>query len=128
LPPGPEPLAAAGRGTRVAERERRALAPQLVLGTDGWALITLDTACGAVRAVDPDYATARHCNASVTAFVSSLELFAGWLPGLRGLDPEAAGSAVADLQRGLAALDPEVFADPENWWAVIVEQLWDGLL
>ncbi|MER7702924.1 SUKH-4 family immunity protein [Kitasatospora sp. NPDC097605] len=128
LPPVADHLAAAGRGTRVAERERRTLAPQLVLGTDGWALITLDTACGAVRAVDPDYATARHCNASLTAFVSSLELFAGWLPGLRGLDREAAGAAVAELQRGLAAVDPEVFADPENWWAVVVEQLWDGLL
>ncbi|WP_380278444.1 SUKH-4 family immunity protein [Kitasatospora purpeofusca] len=128
LPPVADHLAAAGRGTRVAERERRALAPQVVLGTDGWALITLDTACGAVRAVDPDYATARHCNASLTAFVSSLALFAGWLPGLRGLDPEAAGAAVAELQRALAAVDPEVFADPENWWAVVVEQLWDGLL
>ncbi|MFE7560353.1 SUKH-4 family immunity protein [Kitasatospora sp. NPDC057500] len=128
LPPVADHLAAAGRGTRVAGRERRALAPQSVLGTDGWALITLDTACGAVRAVDPDYATARHCNATVTAFVSSLELFAGWLPGLRGLGPQDAGAAVAALQFGLAALDPEVFADPENWWAVIVEQLWDGLL
>ncbi|MET8697471.1 SUKH-4 family immunity protein [Kitasatospora sp. NPDC004723] len=128
LPPVADHLAAAGRGTRVAERERRALAPQVVLGTDGWALITLDTACGAVRAVDPDDATARHCNASVTAFVRSLDLFAGRLPGLRGLDPEAAGAAVAELQRGLAAVDPEVFADPENWWAVVVEQLWDGLL
>ncbi|MER5350229.1 SUKH-4 family immunity protein [Kitasatospora sp. NPDC002551] len=128
LPPLADHLAAAGRGTRVAERERRALAPQLVLGTDGWALITLDTACGAVRAVDPDDATARHCNASLTAFVRSLALFAGRLPGLRGLDPQAAGAAVAELQNGLAALDPEVFADPENWWAVVVEQLWDGLL
>ncbi|MFF7457646.1 SUKH-4 family immunity protein [Kitasatospora sp. NPDC008115] len=128
LPPVADHLAAAGRGTRVAERERRALAPQLVLGTDGWALITLDTACGAVRAVDPDHATARHCNASVTAFVRSLELFAGWLPGLRGLGPQDAGAAVAALQLGLAALDPEAFADPENWWAVVVEQLWDGLL
>ncbi|MFF2349998.1 SUKH-4 family immunity protein [Kitasatospora sp. NPDC058115] len=128
LPPLADHLAAVGRGTRVAERERRALAPQVVLGTDGWALITLDTACGAVRAVDPDHATARHCNASAAAFVSSLDVFAGRLPGLRGLGPEAAGAAVADLQDALAAVDPEVFADPENWWAVIVEQLWDGLL
>ncbi|MFJ9946836.1 SUKH-4 family immunity protein [Kitasatospora sp. NPDC091207] len=128
LPSAAAHLADTGRGTRVAERERLALAPQLLLGTDGWALITLDTACGAVRAVDPDYATARHCNAGPAAFVRSLALFARRLPGLPGLDPRAAGAAVADLQRGLAAIDPTVFDDPENWWAVIVEQLWDGLL
>ncbi|MFJ6134705.1 SUKH-4 family immunity protein [Kitasatospora sp. NPDC092286] len=128
LPPLAAHLADAGRGTRIADRERRALAPQLLLGTDGWALITVDTARGAVRAVDPDYATARHCNDGPAAFVRCLELFAGRLPGLRGPDRRAAGTAVADLQRGLAAIDPTVFDDPENWWAVIVEQLWDGLL
>ncbi|MGW4893019.1 SUKH-4 family immunity protein [Kitasatospora sp. NPDC004240] len=117
-----------GRGTRIAERERRALVPQLLLGTDGWSLITLDTARGAVRAVDPDYATARHCNADPAAFVRSLELFARHRPALRGAAPETAGPLVAALQRELAAIDPTVFDDPENWWAVIVEQLWDGLL
>ncbi|MFB7615366.1 SUKH-4 family immunity protein [Kitasatospora sp. NPDC056181] len=121
-------LAEEGRGTRVAEREWLALAPQLLLGTDGWALVTVDTACGAVRAVDPDYATARHCNDGPASFVRCLALFAERLPGLRGLDPSAAGAAVDALQRGLAAIDPTVFDDPENWWAVIVEQLWDGLL
>ncbi|MBV2154596.1 SUKH-4 family immunity protein [Kitasatospora sp. SUK 42] len=128
LPPLGAHLAALGRGTRVAERERSALAGQLVLGTDGWAAITLDTADGAVRAVDPDYATARHCNADLRSFVRCLELFAGWWPALRGLDPAAAGGAVGALQRGLAELDGTVFGDPESWWAVVVEQLWDGLL
>ncbi|MFB7904907.1 SUKH-4 family immunity protein [Kitasatospora sp. NPDC056076] len=128
LPPLAPYLAALGRGTRAAERERTAAAGQLVLGTDGWALITLDPADGAVRAVDPDDATARHCNADLRAFVRCLELFAGWWPTLRGLDPAAAGTAVDALQRGLAELDGTVYGDPENWWAVIVEQLWDGLL
>ncbi|MBO1418364.1 SUKH-4 family immunity protein, partial [Streptomyces sp. FH025] len=109
-------------------RERSALPGRLVLGTDGWAVIALDSADGAVRAVDPDYATARHCNADLRAFVRCLELFAGWWPALRGLDPAAAGGAVEALQRGLVELDGTVFGDPENWWAVIVEQLWDGLL
>ncbi|MER7672105.1 SUKH-4 family immunity protein [Kitasatospora sp. NPDC096128] len=128
LPPLAPYLAALGRGTRAAGRERSAPAGQLVLGTDGWALIALDRAEGAVRAVDPDYATARHCNADLRAFVRCLELFAGWWPTLRGLDPAAAGPAVDALQRGLAELDGTVYGDPENWWAVIVEQLWDGLL
>jgi hypothetical protein len=128
LPPLPAHLAALGRGTRVAERERSALAGQLLLGTDGWALVALDPADGAVRAVDPDYATARHCNADLRAFVRCLEVFAGWWPAPRGLDRAAAGAAVDGLQRALVEVDGTVFADPENWWAVIVEQLWDGLL
>ncbi|MGW3040686.1 SUKH-4 family immunity protein [Kitasatospora sp. NPDC001159] len=128
LPPLAAHLASLGRGTRMAERERLALGGQLVLGTDGWAAVTLDTRLGTVQAVDPDYATARHCNADLRAFVRCLELFAGWWPTLRGLDPAAAGEAVDALQRGLAELDGTVYGDPENWWAVVVEQLWDGLL
>ncbi|MFJ8470469.1 SUKH-4 family immunity protein [Kitasatospora sp. NPDC094011] len=128
LPPLAAHLAALGRGDRAAERERPALAGQSVLGTDGWALITLDSSRGTVRAVDPDYATARHCNADLRSFLRCLELFAGWWPTLRGLDPVAAGAAVDALQRGLAELDGTLYGDPENWWAVIVEQLWDGLL
>ncbi|GAA2979389.1 hypothetical protein GCM10010519_12720 [Streptomyces lactacystinicus] len=128
LPPLAAWLAESGRGTRAAERERLALAGQLVLGTDGWALLALGPVDGAVRAVDPDYATVRHCNESLRAFVRCLEVFADWWPALRGLDPVAAGGAVDALQRALAEVDGTVFADPENWWAVIVEQLWDGLL
>ncbi|MFD8752073.1 SUKH-4 family immunity protein [Kitasatospora sp. NPDC059577] len=128
LPPLAGYLDDLGRGTRVAERERSALAGQLVLGTDGWAPVALDATDGTVRAVDPDRATARHCNADLRAFVRCPEVFAGWWPGLRGLDPVAAGGAVDGLQRALAEVDGTVFADPENWWAVIVEQLWDGLL
>ncbi|MGW6916722.1 SUKH-4 family immunity protein, partial [Kitasatospora sp. NPDC054939] len=128
LPPVAEHLARLGRGTRAAERERRALVPQLLLGTDGWALITVDTAQGAVRAVEPDYATARHCNADPTAFVRCLAVFADRRPALAGQPPHAAGALLAELQRELAAIDGTVFDDPENWWAVIVEQLWDGLL
>ncbi|MFI6446287.1 SUKH-4 family immunity protein [Kitasatospora sp. NPDC050543] len=117
-----------GRGTRATVRARQQLLSQLLLGTDGWSLITVDTAQGQVRAVDPDYLTARHCNGDLTAFIRCLALFADRFPRLRGLTPQAAGAAVAELQQGLAALDPTALGDPENWWAVIVEQLWDGLL
>ncbi|MFF2143415.1 SUKH-4 family immunity protein [Kitasatospora sp. NPDC058190] len=128
LPPLIAHLAALGGGTRAAERERLAFAGQLVLGSDGWAVITLDAERGTVRAVDPDYGTARHCNADLRSFVRCLEVFAGWWQALRGLDPAAAGAAVDALQRALAELDGTVYDDPENWWAVVVEQLWDGLL
>ncbi|MFC9329693.1 SUKH-4 family immunity protein [Kitasatospora sp. NPDC057015] len=128
LPPVAEHLAELGRGTLATVRAGRELVSQLLIGTDGWSLITVDTARGVVRAVDPDHATARHCNADLTAFVRCLALFADWLPRVRGLHPYAAGQAVAELQWGLAALDRTVFEDPESWWGVLVEQFWDGLL
>ncbi|MDH6576753.1 SUKH-4 family immunity protein [Kitasatospora sp. MAP5-34] len=113
---------------RATEHARQSLLGQHVIGTDGWALITVDAARGQVRAIDPYDATARYCNADVTAFTRCLALLADRLPRLRDLHPYAAGPAVAELQWALAGLDRTVFGDPENWWAVIVEQLWHGLL
>ncbi|GAA2129371.1 hypothetical protein GCM10009760_00560 [Kitasatospora kazusensis] len=107
---------------------RQQLLGQYVIGGDGWALLTVDAARGRVRAIDPHDATARYCNADLTAFTRCLALFADRLPRLRDLHPYAAGPAVAELQWALAGLDRTVFGDPENWWAVIVEQLWHGLL
>ncbi|MEU9130182.1 SUKH-4 family immunity protein [Kitasatospora sp. NPDC048540] len=121
-------LAGLGRGARATAAARQGLLGQVLIGTDGWALITVDTAQGRVRAVDPDLATARYCNADLTAFTRCLALLADRLPRLRGLDAQSAGPAVAEFQWALATLDRTVFDDPENWWSVIVEQLWHGQL
>ncbi|MEV4614134.1 SUKH-4 family immunity protein [Kitasatospora sp. NPDC049258] len=121
-------LAAAGRGEGATAAARQALLGQVLLGTDGWSLLTVDTARGRVRAIDPDHAGARYCNADLTAFTRCLALLADRLPRLRGLDPQTAGPAVAEFQWALATLDRTVFDDPENWWAVVVEQLWHGQL
>ncbi|MDH6127894.1 SUKH-4 family immunity protein [Kitasatospora sp. GP82] len=130
-------LDATGRGSRVPDQAREVLAEYVLLGTDGHALIAVQcgdggsgTGAGVGRlwAVDPDNGTGRYLNADVSCYVRCLALFAARRPALRGLDPYAAGAAVDALQRELAALDGTVFGDPENWWAVIVEQLWDGLL
>ncbi|GAA2231548.1 hypothetical protein GCM10010430_09810 [Kitasatospora cystarginea] len=128
LPDAADHLAELGRGLRAAEAARRNLLGQRVVGTDGWALMTVDSAQGRVRAIDPDSASARHCNTDLTAFIRSLALLADFLPRLSGLPPYAAGPVVAELQWGLAAMDRTVFTDPENWWSVVVEQLWHGVL
>ncbi|MER5640831.1 SUKH-4 family immunity protein [Kitasatospora sp. NPDC002227] len=128
LPEATAHLAEGGGGGRATQAAWSALLGHHVIGTDGWAQLTVDAAAGRLHAVDPQDATARYVNADLTAFVRCLALFAERLPRLAGLHPYAAGPAVAELQWGLAGLDRTVFADPENWWAVIVEQLWDGLL
>lgn len=44
-----------------------------------------------------------------------------------GLTQEQAGRWTVDFQAQLASLDPAALASPENWWAVLLEQMWDGL-
>ncbi|MFD0573402.1 SUKH-4 family immunity protein [Kitasatospora gansuensis] len=83
---------------------------------------------GRLWAVDPDNGSGRYLNADLSAYLRCLALLAERRPTLRGLAPQEAATVVEALQRELAALDGTVFEDPENWWAVIVEQLWDGLL
>ncbi|MFD8599251.1 SUKH-4 family immunity protein [Kitasatospora sp. NPDC059646] len=137
LPDVAEHLAATGRGARVPERTRAVLADYRVLGDDGRALVAVQcgdggtgtgAGVGRIWAVDPDTGSGRYLNTGLAAYLRCLSLLAARHPALRGLDPQAAGLAVEAFQRELAALDGTVFGDPENWWAVVVEQLWDGLL
>ncbi|WP_371501671.1 SUKH-4 family immunity protein [Kitasatospora sp. NBC_00374] len=130
-------LAATGGGERVPEQARALLAEYVLLGSDGHALIAVQcgdggtstgSGVGRVWAVDPDNGSGRYLNADLSSYIRSLALLAARRPALRGLDPYAAGTAVDALQRELAALDGTVFGDPENWWAVVVEQMWDALL
>ncbi|MCZ0971137.1 hypothetical protein O1L55_05750, partial [Streptomyces albulus] len=46
---------------------------------------------------------------------------------LAGLDPYAAGAAVAAFQEQLVALDAWSLDDPDNWWSLVTEQMWHGL-
>jgi hypothetical protein len=67
-------------------------------------------------------------NASLPQFARCLALL-GKMWRLRyGLTPDQAGRWTTDFQAQLAALDPQAVADPESWWSVLLEQMWDGLL
>ncbi|MFZ3473275.1 SUKH-4 family immunity protein [Streptomyces sp. 4.24] len=49
-------------------------------------------------------------------------------PLRQGLTPEQAGRWAGDFQAALVELDPPALASPENWWSLLLEQMWDGLL
>ncbi|MDX6348895.1 MAG: hypothetical protein QOF84_3685 [Streptomyces sp.] len=67
-------------------------------------------------------------NSSLPEFARCLALL-GRMWRLRlGLTPDQAGRWTVDFQNQLAALDPAAIASPDHWWAVLVEQMWDGLL
>ncbi|MFG3191677.1 SUKH-4 family immunity protein [Streptomyces omiyaensis] len=67
-------------------------------------------------------------NTGLPEFTRSMALL-GRMWRLRfGLTPEQAGRWTVDFQAQLAMLDPAALASPENWWSVLLEQMWDGLL
>ncbi|MER7519009.1 SUKH-4 family immunity protein [Streptomyces sp. NPDC126499] len=67
-------------------------------------------------------------NTGLPEFVRCLALL-GRMWRLRfGLNPEQAGRWTVDFQAQLAMLDPAALSSPENWWSVLLEQMWDGLL
>jgi hypothetical protein len=67
-------------------------------------------------------------NSSLPEFARCMALL-GRMWRLRiGLTPEQAGRWTVDFQAQLAAQDPAAIASPDNWWSVLVEQMWDGLL
>ncbi|MGV4923307.1 SUKH-4 family immunity protein [Streptomyces sp. BHT-5-2] len=67
-------------------------------------------------------------NTGLPEFVRCLAML-GRMWRLRyGLTPEQAGRWTVDFQAQLVALDPAALGSPETWWAVLLEQMWDGLL
>ncbi len=71
---------------------------------------------------------AQYVNNSLPEFARCLALL-GRMWRLRlGLTPDQAGRWTVDFQAQLAALDPTALAAPDHWWAVLLEQMWDGLL
>ncbi|SFC14826.1 SUKH-4 family immunity protein [Streptomyces aidingensis] len=67
-------------------------------------------------------------NASVPQFARSMALLGRMWPLRYGLNPEQAGRWTTDFQNQLGSLDAQAVADPESWWSVLLEQMWDGLL
>ncbi|OKI07132.1 hypothetical protein A6A06_36125 [Streptomyces sp. CB02923] len=122
-------------GTEASEGTLGNLAGHVRLGTDGAYLITVQCTApeesraliGAVWAVQPSSGGGRFVNASLAAFLRSLVLLAATRRQIRGMDPRAAGAAVAAFQEQLVAIDGWSLDSDKNWWSLIVEQMWHGL-
>jgi hypothetical protein len=106
----------------------------LVLGTDFGRQLCVQYGTAYVVAVPLESgpggvpAPPQFVNASVPQFARCMALL-GRMWRLRyGLNPEQAGRWTTDFQAQLASLDPQAVADPESWWSVLLEQMWDGLL
>ncbi|KJS58628.1 hypothetical protein VM95_32230 [Streptomyces rubellomurinus] len=102
----------------------------LVLGNDYGRQLCVQYGTAHVVAVDIEGTgqQPRFVNSGVPEFVRALALL-GRMWRLRyGLTPDQAGRWTTDFQAQLAAIDPAALQDADTWWAVLLEQFWDGLL
>jgi hypothetical protein len=110
-------------GRRVVEPHTREWAR---IGTDGGAEICADSD-GAVHAVFLALAEpARFVNASTEAFTKSLDALDRALSAILGTDePQTASTAFRELEEQLRQFDPEAFAERENWWPLVLDDIRD---
>ena len=122
-------------GTEAREQTLTTLAGYVRLGTDG--LYTLAVQCtapeqnqslvGTVWAVQPSSGGGRFVNRTLSAYLRSLALLVTTRQQMQGMDPYAAGAAVAAFQEQIAAIDSWALDDDGNWWSLVIEQMWHGL-
>ncbi|MBF9067793.1 SUKH-4 family immunity protein [Streptacidiphilus fuscans] len=112
-------------------------ASYLVLGNDYGRQLCVQYGTNAVVAVDlgspgqpagPEASQPRFVNSGVTEFVRSLAVLGRLWRFRYGLTQEQAGHWTTDFQNELLTVDPAALSSPENWWSVVLEQFWDGLL
>ncbi|WP_330339521.1 SUKH-4 family immunity protein [Streptomyces sp. NBC_00557] len=106
----------------------------LVMGTDFGKAICVQYGTASIVAVPVEAGPGgapvppQFVNTGLPEFARCLALL-GRMWRLRfGLNQEQAGRWTVDFQAQLAALDPAALGSPENWWSVLLEQMWDGLL
>jgi hypothetical protein len=95
-----------------------------VIGNDGGGRLELDG--DRIFSRDPaGQLPTRFVNSSLQQLRSCIDAHRVYADTVRADDDGAAAAVFAAAIRGI---DAECFADPENWWAVVVEQTRDGLL
>ncbi|MFI9082007.1 SUKH-4 family immunity protein [Streptomyces sioyaensis] len=122
-------------GTQAREQTPATLTGYVRIGTDG--LYTLAVQCvapeknqnllGTVWAVQPASGGGRFVNRTLSAYLRSLALLVTTRRQMPGMDPYAAGAAVAAFQEQIAPIDSWALDDDGNWWSLIIEQMWHGL-
>jgi hypothetical protein len=98
--------------------------PWLRLGTDQGAQLAAD-ADGAVHALLPkSWGPARLVSQSIEQFAAGLAMLDRYLPLLAAAaQSEQIGPLWSKLRDALAYIEPDAQADPECWWALVLEDI-----
>ncbi len=116
-----------GTGAQLSPAAANTLATHTRIGTDGMFVITVQRDSGQVWAAMPLDGTLQYVNSSVAAFAYSLATLYATRSHMVDATPYTAGNIVADLQTRLLTIDPNALSEPDNWWSLIIEQMWHGL-
>lgn len=116
-----------GTGVQLSPDAANTLATHTRIGTDGMFVITVQRDSGQVWAALPLDGSLQYVNSSVAAFSYSLATLYATRGHMIDATPHTAGNIVADLQTRLLAIDPNSLSKPDNWWSLIIEQMWHGL-
>ncbi|MFZ3560243.1 SUKH-4 family immunity protein [Streptomyces sp. BH055] len=116
-----------GTGVQLSPDAANTLATHTRIGTDGMCVITVQRDTGQVWAALPLDGRLQYVNSSVAAFAYSLATLYATRGHMIDADPHTAGNIVADLQTRLLTIDPNALSEPDNWWSLIIEQMWHGL-
>jgi hypothetical protein len=99
----------------------------VVIGDDYGTELRVLLLNGEVYSIDPEGdLPVRFVNSSVDRlgqFIRVHQSYAG-----RAKNDSDVAKVAAKLKEELVSLDAPAFADPENWWALVLEQTSDGLL
>ncbi len=99
------------------------------IGTDGGAAICIEPGSGGVHALAlSNEFPSRFVNSSLRQFMEFLTRAVSMRRALVDLPEEEAQARVQALVRILHSVDPPALNDRDHWWAVILEQVYDGLL
>jgi hypothetical protein len=101
-----------------------------VLGSDDRSELRVDADSGRVTSVDPEgELPTRFLNSTIEQLVRCIDAYRDYGSTVRrAADESAARALVEDLRQTLARIDPAAVADPEAWWALVLEQASAGLL
>jgi len=104
-------------------------APESVcFGSDGGAELSIQLASGRIYALSPsrDFPS-RFVNSSMRQFLEFLMTVVAQRRALVDLPEEAAQALIQSLVDMLWRIDAAALNDRDHWWAVIIEQMHDGL-
>jgi len=105
-------------------RESRSSGDHVIFGDDYGTDLCVSLSDGAIYSIDPKHKLpTRFMNSGIEQLARFIEV-----------SETFSGSTITDLEvlsrqmrAELAKIDPKAFANPENWWAVVLAVMADGL-
>jgi hypothetical protein len=99
----------------------------IVIGDDYGTELRIRLSDGAVLSIDTENTLpTRFVNSSVERFAESIDVHRSY--DWRAADDTEVARLARKLREQLAGLDSAAINEPENWWAIVLEQVENGLL